>query len=86
MLRPVVWQFPRLARRDLAQQRAQIAVIGGRRRWGVALGGAMLPDVATGPALADTEAVAKHRDRPAPALRAHQFPRETSLSASMFSA
>jgi len=41
----------------------------------------MLPNDLTGPALADAETVAEHRDRPTPADRAYQFPREISFNA-----
>jgi hypothetical protein len=41
----------------------------------------MLPDDPACPALADVEAVAKHRDRPTPTGWAHQFPLEISFNA-----
>ena len=39
----------------------------------------MLPNHPASPALADTETVANHRDRPAPTGWAHQFPFATSF-------
>lgn len=71
--------------RDLPQRRAQRGVIDGPLRF-VAFGRSRLTDDSAGPALADTHAVAKHRDRAAPTVRAHQFPFETSLSARFSSA
>jgi hypothetical protein len=46
----------------------------------------MLPDDPACPALADTETVTEHRDRPAPADRAYQFPEEISFNARFSSA
>ena len=52
----------------------------------VPLGRAVLPAHSACPALADAEAVAKHRDRLSPTGRAHQFPRATSFNARFSSA
>ena len=71
--------------RELPQLCAQRRVILRALRL-VALRGAMLPDDPACPALADAETVAKHRDRPAPADRAYQFPREISFNARFSSA
>jgi len=46
----------------------------------------MLPNHTACPALADTEAVAKHRDRLATTGWAHQFPLEISFNARFSSA
>jgi hypothetical protein len=45
------------------------------------LRGPGLPDISARPPLRDAETVLQHQDRPAPALRAHQFPRLTSRNA-----
>ena len=58
---------------DLAQRGAQRLIVAGDRR-GPTLGGAMLTDIPTRPALTERQAVAQHRDRLTPAGRAHQFP------------
>jgi hypothetical protein len=47
----------------------------------VTLRGAMLPNHPACPALTDAETVTQHRDRPAPAGWAYQFPRLISFSA-----
>ncbi len=65
---------------DLAQRRTQRLVIARARRL-AALGRAVLAHDPTRPALADAQTVAQHRDRPAPTGWAHQFPRDTSFSA-----
>src|SRR5215210_4574739 len=70
---------------ELPQRGAQRLIVERDDRL-AALGGAVLADEPARPALADAQAVAEHRDRLAPTGRAHQFPRETSLSASMFNA
>ncbi len=64
--------------RSLARKRR---VIFSARRL-VALRGAMLLHHPARPALADAETVAQHRDRPAPAGRAYQFPFAISRFAS----
>src|SRR5450755_2532684 len=70
---------PRPIRRELPQLRTQRRVVLSPLRL-VALGRAMLPDHPASPALADTETVANHRDRPTPTGWAHQFPPERSPS------
>ena len=71
---------PRPPRRERTQLAAQRLIVG--RRIGLAtLRGTMLSDDLTRPALADMQAVAKHRDRRTPTGWAHQFPFATSLSA-----
>ena len=65
---------------ELAQRRTQRLIVGPNNRL-AALCGAVLTDDPAGPALADAQAIAKHRDRPAPAGWAHQFPFATSFSA-----
>ncbi len=71
---------PRTQPGEVAQHRAQRLIIAGADRL-AALRGAVLAHDPAGPALADAETIAEHRDRPAPAGWAHQFPRATSFSA-----
>jgi hypothetical protein len=71
---------PRAILRELAKLSPQRRVIPGRLGL-VTLRGAMLPNHPACPALADIEAVAKHRDRSTPAGWAYQFPRLISFSA-----
>jgi hypothetical protein len=75
---------PRSLDGERAQRRPQRLIVIGDQRL-AALRRAMLADIPARPALADTEAVAQHRDRPAPTDRAHPFPFATSRSASTFS-
>jgi hypothetical protein len=76
---------PRPISGDLAQRSAQRGVIARASRL-TPLRRAVLASDPTGPALTDTEAVAKHRDRLAPTVRAHQFPLAISFKPSMSSA
>jgi hypothetical protein len=71
---------PRTLHRELPQLGAQRHVIIRPLRL-VTLRRARLPDHLACPALADAEAVAKHRDRLASAGRAYQFPRAISFNA-----
>ncbi len=66
-------------RLDVSERWACRVVAGGDRF--AALRGPMLAPHPARPALADVEPVADHRDRPAPAGWAHQFPFATSFSA-----
>jgi hypothetical protein len=52
----------------------------------VTLRRAMLTHDPARPPLRQAETILEHQDRPAPARRAHQFPRLTSFSAAMFNA
>jgi len=65
---------------DLKQRGTQSAIVCGGLGL-VALGGAVLPDAPTRSALAETQALARHRDR----RRAEQFPRTTPYSELLFS-
>ena len=76
---------PRTVLRELPQLGAQRRIIHRAHRL-VTLRRAMLPDYPACPALADTEAVAEHRDRLASTDRAYQFPREISFNARTSSA
>ncbi len=71
---------PRSLPGDLAQRSAQRLIVAGDDRH-TTLRGSVLTHHPACPALADTETVAQHHDRSAPAGWAHQFPREISLSA-----
>ena len=71
---------PRTILRERPQLRAQRQIV--HSPLGLsALRRAMLPHDLAGLALADAETVTKHRDRPTPADRAYQFPREISFNA-----
>src|SRR2546423_3484047 len=76
---------PRPLHREAPQLRPQRRVILSTHQLAT-LRRAMLPDHPACPALADAETVAHHRDPPAPADRAYQFPREISSSARTCSA
>ena len=67
-------------RGERAKQPAQRLIVARADRL-TALGGTVLTDDPAGPALADRQAVAGHRDRRPPAGWAHQFPRATSFKA-----
>lgn len=75
---------PRPTTGDPTQLRPQRLIVANHDRL-VTLGRAVLPDIAARPPLRDTKAVLDHQDRPAPARRAHQFPRLTSRSAAISS-
>src|SRR5450755_1932066 len=76
---------PRTIHRELRQLGTQRRVVLSPLRF-VSLCRAMLPNHPASPALADTETVANHRDRPAPTGWAHQFPLAISFSARFSSA
>jgi hypothetical protein len=75
----------RMIDRERPQRRSQRGIVLGTRGL-IPLGGAVLPNNPACPALADAQAVAKHRDRLTPTGRAYQFPREISFSARFSSA
>ncbi len=64
----------------------QVRVIGRRDGPVVTLGGTVVAGQPARPTLAEAKTVAKHRDRLAPAGRAHQFPRAISFNPSMSNA
>jgi len=71
---------PRPLTRERPQRLLQHLVIRSDGRL-TSLRRARLSDIPARPPLRDTETILEHQDPPAPALRAHQFPRATSRNA-----